>query len=259
MVWPTKFIAMAPALLAGGGYCFFSWLAGRQPGMLIWFGLAALMATVVAAEPFLFRLRRQKLTVYTTRVPLYYLAVLGFAMMIFADRSSLRFILMIVNSFLIFLEVYLLFLFTSRSVHYPTKALEQVNIALIFLSLFYFFGISFGWLTFLANNFWTAMLAAAIFSWPLYWTFFILRPLEGAPRMLMSLILSLLTAEMLWGVGLWPMGFLARAWALMALVVLAMLLCLWWFAKKWQKRRVIGSVLITMIAIAVILIAVRWV
>lgn len=259
MVWPTKIIALSPAFLAGGGYCMFSWLAGRQPERLIWFGLAALATVAVAAEPFLLRLRRQELTVYTTRAPLYYLAVLGFAMMIFIDRPSLRLVLTTVNGFLIFLEVYLLFLFTTRSVNYPTKSLEQVNIALIFLSLFYFFGISFGWLTFLANNFWTVMLATAILSWPLYWIFFILRPLEGAPRLLMSLILSLLTAEMLWGVGLWPMGFLARAWALMVLAVLALLLCLWWFSKKWQKRRVIGSILIALLAITMVLIAVRWV
>lgn len=259
MAWPTKFIAMAPASLAGGGFWLFSWLASRQPEKLVWFGLAALMIVAIATEPFLLRLRRQKIIVYTMRFPLYYLTALGFVLMIFADRPLLRLILTAVNSFLIFLEVYLLFLFTTRSVHYPTKALEQVNIVLIFLSLFYFFGISFGWLTFLANNFWITMLVVSILSWPLYWTFFVLRPLENAPRQLMALVLSLLTAEMLWAIGLWPIGFLARAWALTALVILTMLLCFWWFAKKWQKRRVAISVLFTLIAITVVLIVSRWV
>lgn len=250
---------MAPALLAGGGYGLFSWLAGKYPAGLFWFGLAILAIVAAAAEPFLLRLHRQKLNVYTTRLPLYFLTVLGFALMIFADRPLLRWALTAVNSFLIFLEVYLLFLFTVRSVHYPTKALEQINIVLIFLSLFYLFGISFGWLTFLASNFWTAMLAVAILSWPLYLVFFVLRPLENAPCPLMALILSLLTTEMLWGIGLWPMGFLARAWVLTALVILAMLLCFWWFAKKMLKRQVVGSILITLIAIAAVLIAARWV
>lgn len=259
MVWPIKIIAMAPALLAGGGYGFCSWLAGGRPEALLWFGLAAVAVVAVAAEPFLFKLHRQKLTVYTTRLPLYFLAVLGFVLMIFADRPTLRILLTAVNSLLIFLEVYLLFLFTTRSVFYPTKALEQINIALILLSLFYLFGISFGWLTFLARNFWSTMLTVAVLSWPLYWTFFALRPLENAPRQLMALVLALLTAEMLWGVGLWPMGFLARALTLTAPVILALLLCFWWFAKKWQGRRVSGSVLITSLVVAAILIASRWV
>jgi hypothetical protein len=254
MIWGVVW-----GILSAGSYIFFLELAVRYSNQLFWFGLLAILIPVIISSWFFHRFRKIKLASHPLRLPFYFLLLGGFLLMVFADRPALRQLLIIFTGLLVFLDLYFLYIFTRRSKDYPTKSLEQINSALIFCSWFFIWTVIFGWVAFLANIFWPALLAGALVSWVLIFEFLKLRLTESRPASFLAVVLSVLAVEFFWALSLWPIGFIIKGWLLTIIAGFMMYGTAAWQNKDFLWKNFIVYLALFLIIIAVVLGAARWV
>lgn len=254
MIW-----GMIWGLISAGFYVFFLELAISFSGQLFWFGLLAILVPVVISSWFFYRFRKIKLASHPLRLPFYFLLLGGFLLMVFADRPVLRQLLIIFTGLLIFLDLYFLYIFTRRSKEYPTKSLEQINIALIFFSLFSIWTVIFGWVAFLANIFWPALVAGALVSWVLIFEFLKLRLVESRPASFLAVVLSVLAVEFFWALSLWPIGFIIKGWLLMVILGFIVYGTAAWQNKNFVWKSYVAYLAVFLMITAAVLSTARWV
>lgn len=237
------------------GFAGFLELAQRHVGLIfLWSSLAWLWGAIGAIV--IWYCKKKETSFVLNFLPLFFFFTSNIFLLLFLDRGFFRQILIIISSLLIFW--YLIILSSEKNNQEDNRSYEATDMIILF-TLFLIISTLFGWLTFLANQFWPILLLAIIFFWLFFLVSFKIQPGEKRSIILPAVIASFMSGELFWSFSLLPVGFLIKGLALSLLIIYLKFLLVWHLRKNWSIRRFLVHSLVFLVLIILILTSARWI